>query len=299
MTDDRSARRRQRPKREADRPPEPEAEPAARGRRPRPEREPDDAALIADLRAAVELLEAEARPAPGRPPGAPPRATRPPLDNACISLIEIVRKRCPGLLPAAPLGAGAALDPLPILPKEVSSLLGVAARQAVLAAAGGRLPDDPERLPTSVLWQDGPAALLVEVGGLAVNLGDGLLSVAIPVRCDQLPRGRELVTVDFVLGTPGRPAGMLVAAAEPRGSRLVVGRWGEALTALAWQALLDAVGGVAGAAGVDEDGAVLVPTAMTASPNGLAVVSQARHAIDRERPGRVVRDAEHRGGGAR
>ena len=121
-----------------------------------------------------------------------------------------------------------------------------------------------------------------------MQVGDGLVSVTIPVQCDQLPNGRDVVIVDLVLGTPGRPTGMLAAATEPRGPRVVVRRWGEALLALAWQALLDTAGGVAGAAGADQDGAVLIPTGLTASQNGLAIIAQARHPFDRIRPGQVV-----------
>ncbi len=288
MANDRPDRRRGR----RDRPPEPGPEPVSRAPdRPGPARNDEIAELIADLRAAAEGAEASRERDPGERPGtpAPPRQDpRPPLDVACEQLIAVVRKRCPGLIPAAPIGAGTTVEPLPILAKEASALIAVAARQAVLTAAGGRAPADPSQLPATVLWQDGPAALLVEVGAIAVELGEGLVSVAIPVRCDQLPRGREVIMVDLVLGTPTRPTGLLAAASEPRGSRLIVERWGEALTALAWQALLDAAGGVAGAAGVDDDGAVLVPSALTASPAGLAVVAQARHTIDRVRPGRVV-----------
>jgi hypothetical protein len=257
--------------------PESGVDPGAEGRdRPARSGQLSDAELIADLRNIIAGVEKR------------PTRSRPPLDDACLRLIELVRKRCPGLLPAAPVGAGTALDPLPIRPTEVSGLVSIAARQAVLAAAGGRPASAENQLPATALWQDGPAALLVEVGAIAAQLGDGLVSVAIPVRCDQLLRGREVVTVDLVLGTPERPTGMLAATTEPRGSRLIVERWGEALTALAWQALLDTAGGVAGAAGVDEDGAVLVPTALTASANGLALIAQARHQIDRVRPGQVV-----------
>jgi hypothetical protein len=96
------------------------------------------------------------------------------------------------------------------------------------------------------------------------------------------------VTVDFVVGTPSRPTGLLAASTEPRGPRVVVRRWGEALTALAWQAVLDATGGVAAAAGADRDGSVLIPVVLTASRDGIAVVGQARHEIDRVRRGQVV-----------
>lgn len=292
MADDRPDRRARRPRRDA------AGQPAA-GEGPGAERRDTsvEAELLAELRAAERVAAAPTRE--GRPGVAAPRVGREPLDRACVTLLELVRKRCPELLPAAPLGAGSALDPLPILPAEASSLIAVAARQAVLVAAGARIPSDPAMLPATVLWQDGPAALLVEVGGVAVQLDEGQITVAIPVRCDQLPRGREVVTVDFAVGSPARPTGMLVAVSEPRGSRVVVERWGEALIGLAWQALLDALGGVAGAAGVDEDGAVLVPTALTASANGIALVAQARHTIDRIRPGQVVLAPERQGGLAR
>jgi hypothetical protein len=290
MSDDQPDRRAKR--RRGAGPPPAASEPVVERRAPAAA--PADAALLAELRAAG-LLDQVVGPVAPAPPVVGPVAPRQPLDNACATLLEIVRKRCPGLLPAAPLPAGTPLAPLPILPTEAGSLIGVAARQAVLAAAGARIPSDPAMLPATVLWQDGPAALLVEVGAIAVQLDEGLVSIGIPVRCDQLPRGRELVTVEFVVGTPARPAGMLAAASEPRGSRVVVERWGEALLGLAWQALLDAVGGVAGAAGVDEDGAVLVPTALTASANGLALTAQARHGIDRIRPGQVVLAPERQG----
>jgi hypothetical protein len=108
------------------------------------------------------------------------------------------------------------------------------------------------------------------------------------VRCDQLPGERGVVDVDFVVGTPDRPTGLLAAATEPRGPRVVIRPWGEALTALAWQSVLSSLGGVAAATGMDRDGASLIPTALTATPGGLNILVQARHEMDRLRPGRVV-----------
>ena len=242
---------------------------------------PGEGGLVADLRAVVDVVERTVKP--GRRPSG-----RPPLEAACQKLIELVRQRCPGLLPAEPLEAGAAVAPIPVPPKEAAVLVAVAARQAVLTAAGSPVPADADRLPQAVLWQEGPDALLVEVGRIDVVIAEGLVSVTVPVRCDQLPNGRDVVVVDLVLGTPDRPTGLLAAATEPRGPRVVVRRWGEALTALAWQAVLDGVGGVAAAAGRDRDGSVLIPTALTASRKGIAVLAQARHEIDRVRPGHVV-----------
>lgn len=231
------------------------------------------------MRAAAELLERASQPA---------ARSSEPLDEACKRLLALVRRNCPDLLPREPLEPGRTAPPIPVPPKDAGRLVTIAARQAALEAAGVAVPADVERLPAAVLWQEGPDALLVEVGAIEVRVGDGVIAVAIPVRCDQLPRGRDLVQVDLVFGTPARPAGLLAAATEPRGPRVVVRRWSDALTALAWQAVLDTIGGVAAAAGVDRDGTALIPAALTVGPGGLAILAQARHAIDRLRPGRVV-----------
>jgi hypothetical protein len=150
------------------------------------------------------------------------------------------------------------------------------------------VPSDVNELPASVLWQEGADALMIEVARIDVRVGAGLVTVTIPVICDQLRRGRGVVDVDFVVGTPDRPTGLLAAATEPRGPRVIVRRWSDALTALAWQSVLASLGGVAAAAGIDRDGAALIPTALTATPAGLGITVQARHDIDRVRPGRVV-----------
>jgi hypothetical protein len=218
-----------------------------------------------------------------------------PLERACFRLLAWLCRRSPCLLPEEPLAPGTATAPIRVPRRRFASLVNAAAAEAALTSAGARVPSDPTRLPRSVLWEEGADALLVEVGRVDVQLGDGVVSVLIPVRCDQLAEGAETVAVDFVVGTPERPTGLLAAAMDPRGPRAVVGRWGEALTALAWQAVLESAGGVAGAAGMDHDGAPLVPVALTAGRTGVAVVAQARHAIDRVRPSRVVRgDAEAR-----
>jgi hypothetical protein len=210
------------------------------------------------------------------------------LELECRALLALLRKRCPGLLPEEPLEPGAVSAPIPVKPTEARTLVAVAAQQSVLEAVGARVPSDPQQLPSVALWQEGPDALMIDVAQIDVRIVEGLITVAIPVICDQLPRGRGVVEVDFVVGTPDRPTGLLAAATEPRGERVVVRRWGDALTALAWQSVLGSIGGVAAAAGVDRDGASLIPTALTATRAGLGILVQARHQMDRVRPGRVV-----------
>jgi hypothetical protein len=65
--------------------------------------------------------------------------------------------------------------------------------------------------------------------------------------------------------------------------------WGEALTALAWQALLGVSSALAAESGRDVDGAGLIPVALTATKDGLQILTMARHAFDRVRPNAIGR----------
>ena len=60
---------------------------------------------------------------------------------------------------------------------------------------------------------------------------------------------------------------------------------------LAWQALLGVAAALAAESGRDLDGAGLIPIGVTATENGLQVLTMARHAFDRVggRPGKARR----------
>src|SRR5262245_6075270 len=130
------------------------------------------------------------------------------LSRECQRLLATLRERCPGVLPPEPLKAGAVTAPIQVKTQEAAGLIAVAARQAVLEAAGAPVPSDLRQLPQSVLWQDGANALLVEVGAIKVTFASGGIAVALPVRCDQLPRTRGVVEVDLLFGSPDRPTGL-------------------------------------------------------------------------------------------
>jgi hypothetical protein len=213
-----------------------------------------------------------------------PAADNPPpgaVDQACAALLKELRAKCPGLVPADPLPPGTAGAQVPVAPATFGPLVVAAAGQALPGVqAGGTAPD-------AVLWQQGVDALLVRVAAITTVVGDGWVTVTVPVTCDQLqnPTGAaptQPVTVTFVMGTADRPAGLFAAApSRPDGPAVVVERWGDALTALAWRALLDTVAGIAAAAGRDSDGSPLIPVAVAATAKGLVVQTQARHPFDR------------------
>ena len=212
-----------------------------------------------------------------------------PLDARCAALIRALRELCPGVLPEAPLPPGEPGRPVPVRPEQFGQLAAVAVRQAAALAMLGRLPVRDEDLPGAVIWEDGGAALAVGLAQLQVAVTEGNVTVTVPVYCDQLPRREGRVHVTFAVGAPGRPAGLLAATTtEPEGPRVVVEAWGEQLTALAWQVVLDTAAGIAGHAGTDPDGAPLVATALVAAKDRLEVLPQARHAFDRMPTGRAI-----------
>lgn len=128
---------------------------------------------------------------------------------------------------------------------------------------------------TEIAWVDGQNQLAVVVAELDLELGDGLVVVVVPVRCDQV---RGHVRVTFAVGSPDRPRGLYAATeTRPRGPQLVVDTWGDALVAFGWQCLLGLATGMAGATGKDRRGNVMVPVELAANPDGLLVVPMGRH----------------------
>ena len=197
-------------------------------------------------------------------------AARNQLSEECLRMLKVVQQRCPGLLPTQPLPPGTPGTEIPLNPDEVQKLVTVAAATAAGAAEGA----------DTVVWTAGGSELLVIVAKVFVRLGRGFVVVTIPVSCDQV-QGAQ-IEVGFAVGDESRPAGLLAVTEDrPRGPAAVVDIWGDALTAYAWQVVCTVTGGVAGAAGEDQDGAPLIPVALSASPDGLRVLPMARHPFDR------------------
>ena len=173
-------------------------------------------------------------------------------------------------LPAAPkpMAAGEILKAVFVEDGQAAELLRVAARRA-----SGLFR--PTRR-TEVVWVDGDSELAINLIDLRVKLADGLICVVIPVRCDQI--GKAVVEVAFAVGSADQPSGLYASTyRRPNGPELVVGAWGDALVAFAWQCVIGMVSGIAGATGKDSRGNVLVPVELVASERGLQILPMARH----------------------
>jgi hypothetical protein len=193
----------------------------------------------------------------------------------CKRLLEIIRRECPGLVPPDPLDPGGLAPELAVDPRTTQELVTTAALFAT-----GLLGDDGRPRGDAVVWAEHDRELLVRVAKIRVRLASGVVAVTIPVQCDEV--GDADVHVTFAVGSPDRPAGLIVATEErPRGPRIVVDLWGDALVAFAWRVLLDVAAHAAFAVGSDKDGQRLIPAALSADKDALTVLPQARHGFDR------------------
>ena len=193
-------------------------------------------------------------------------ALRTDLDDRCAALLAQLRKRCPGAVPPPAPEPGGVSEPVAVDAKDVGRLL-----QAALAAGDG---------DGVVLLAEGDSELLVDPGRSRVRVGEGMVLVVLAVECDQT--GPAEVTVPFAVGSDGATAGMVMATEQvPRGPAIVTGRWGEALVAMAWEALVAVMAGLSRHAGTDLDAAPLIPGALVAATGSITVVPQARHETDR------------------
>ena len=91
-----------------------------------------------------------------------------------------------------------------------------------------------------------------------------ILGIGRKVSCDQA--AEAMIEVPFAVGSKDLPAGLVFATEErPRGPEGIVDAWSEALIAFAWRLMLTVAIRIAAQSGVDEDGAGLVPIALTAA----------------------------------
>lgn len=205
------------------------------------------------------------------------------LDERCREVIAYLREHCPNVLPDR-LGSGEVASPLPVKAKRAGILVATAVQQAAARAAGFSVSRNVD-LPRAMVWTSGTDSLLVFLDSVTVVTTEGLVTVSVDVACDELAgrRGtsKRRIMIDIVIGTQARPTGLLAAAPVPRGDSLIVGRWGDELTALAWRAMLDTAASLTAASGQDVDGTGLIPTSWSASKAGISIAPQARFDADR------------------
>jgi hypothetical protein len=119
-----------------------------------------------------------------------------------------------------------------LTPAQLGNLLQ--ARLTGTPASGGA--SSGGAAPAAVVWVDRGDEVLVHLDSTTIAITDGCVLVAIDLESDQT--GRTPLVTSFALGTSAA-AGLVVATDEfPRGNATLAARWGPAVQAAAWAALL-------------------------------------------------------------
>ncbi|MEQ7008581.1 hypothetical protein ABN028_20620 [Actinopolymorpha sp. B17G11] len=156
--------------------------------------------------------------------------------------------------------------------------------QRILRQTVRLVADIPRGSSPDVVWVDGANELLVRTGGIGLSCLTGLVTVTLPVTCDQL-REDAATQVPLGVGAADAPSGLVMSTlARPVGPDVVLDAWSTALIAFAWEAVVHLAQQLCAAAGKDASGRALVPASIAAERGVLLIQPMARHRIAWSRP---------------
>jgi hypothetical protein len=170
------------------------------------------------------------------------------------------------------LAPGTTPKPLTVPQAQANKLLGSIVR--VVA-------DIPRGASPEVVWTQGSDELLVDTRSIGLVCTNGLVRVSLAVDCDQLATPAK-VTVPLAVGSPAQPNGLIMSSftrIDAPGE--IVHIWSEAITAFAWEALLELAAQLCAEVGKDGRGRPLIPVDISASNKHLIVTPMARHDVTR------------------
>lgn len=135
-------------------------------------------------------------------------------------------------------------------------------------------------LPTGttpvVVWQQGAAELEVDTASVRIRCEEGLVTLGVSVSCDQL-EAPTVIEVPLAVGTADAPAGLVMSTLNRlQGPDVVTSAWSDAITAFAWEALLELARRICSAHGKDRAGRALVPAGVASARGSLLIQPMAR-----------------------
>lgn len=164
-----------------------------------------------------------------------------------VALALLARRRpvpLPGPPPGGPIpgpepGPGPGPSPQPSIPDtlDTGTLTSILMpRLAGTPADGSAARTAAFDAPARVIWVDGGDEVLVHLDSMTTQIVGQTVLIAVDLETDQT--GRTPLIVPFAVGTD-ETAGLVAATDEfPRGNGLLAARWGSAVQAAAWTALL-------------------------------------------------------------
>jgi hypothetical protein len=149
--------------------------------------------------------------------------------------------------------------------------------QKLLRGVVRRVADLPVGSSATVVWHDAGAELLVLTDKITIGCSSGLVTIGVTAQCDQTD-GAVVLSVPFAVGTAKAQAGLVMHTfSRVAGPPVVTDRWSQAITAFAWEALLELASTISAEVGKDTAGRPLVPGAIAAEPEVLLIQPMARH----------------------
>lgn len=137
--------------------------------------------------------------------------------------------------------------------------------------------DVPAGSSPIVVWQHEGSELWVDISTVAVVSSPGVIQVSFKVGCDQLPDA-TVITVPLGVGTPDAPTGLVMSSlTRIDGPAIVAERWTPALTAFAWEAVLELGARLCAQLGTDQAGHALIPGSIAAGASTLVIQPMSRN----------------------
>lgn len=151
--------------------------------------------------------------------------------------------------------------------------------QAILDQLVRLVADLPRNSPPEVVWTLGANELLCHTDRTRIDLQRGIVLITVFVACDEVDDVVP-VPVPFGIGTSDRPAGLLMSTfGRVQGPPAITDVWTDAITAFAWECVLELCRTIAGNVGNDSKGRVLIPGLVAAARNRLIVTPMARQQV--------------------
>jgi len=136
--------------------------------------------------------------------------------------------------------------------------------------------DVPKQGRATIVWQQGASELAVDLARTTLRCDPGLVTVVVTVTCDQIAEPTKL-EVPLAVGTRDAPAGLVMSTfTRLVGPRIVTDLWSEAITAFAWECLLELARRISARLGTDTAHRALVPGGIGADKGILLIQPMAR-----------------------
>lgn len=149
--------------------------------------------------------------------------------------------------------------------------------QGVLDEVVRLVADLPRNSTPEVVWTLGANELLCHTDRTTLAFETGVVTMTVVVACDEVD-GEVSIPVPFGVGTDDRPAGLLMSTfGRLQGPSEITEVWTDAITAFAWECLLEVCRTIAGNVGEDSRGRALIPGLVSAAPNRIFIHPMARH----------------------